>query len=220
MRDLTKPFLYAFLALFLISCGGKNETGGAIPTPITGIGLQNSNILAPYDPSFESAVDTNGRRGQANNFFRINSRDRRFSGFEVSEISAHSGAKSLRIYEPHTKVLLFPVTKESRSRLESPLQIQANAKYRLQVRVRLPRSSTRRRAMRVMATLRYFSALGNSRSVFSEVVTMESQGTDNNNWETFNLEFDTPTDSQNLRLGFSFGRVEELLFDSVSLVRI
>jgi hypothetical protein len=219
MRDLTKPFLYAFLALFLTSCGGKNETGSA-PTPITGIGLQNSNILAPYDPSFESAVDNNGRRGQANNFFRINSRDRRFSGFEVSEISAHSGSKSLRIYEPHTKVLLYPITKDSQSRLESPLQVVSNAKYRLQVRVRLPRSSNRRRAMRVITTLRYYSAIGNSRSVFSEVITMESQGVDNNNWETFNLEFDTPADSQTLRLGFSFGRVEELLFDSVSLVRI
>lgn len=220
MRNFTRPLLYAFLTVILFNCGGKNETGPAAPTPITGVGLQNTNILAPYDPSFESSVNDQGPRGSANNFFRINSRDRRFTGFEITSLHAHSGTKSLRIYEPHTKVLLYPVSKNSQSRMESPLQVVPNAKYRLQVRVRVPRNTTRNRPMRVITTLRYFSQTSNSRSVFSEVVNMEPQGLDNNNWETYNLEFDTPIDAQTLRIAFSFGRVEELLFDSVSLIRI
>lgn len=221
MRVHSKTLILATLLAFLFGCGSKNETGAPPPAPIQGIGFQQTNMLDTFDPSFESATNIDRRGGTNANHFQINSRDRLFRQFEITEIAAHSGQKSLRIYEPHKAVFFYPVLKNSTSRdIQSPLTIVPGAKYRLELKLRLPRSTSRTRAMRVNVTSRYTSESTTLRNIFTELNPMESQGVDNNNWETFTLELDAPLGVSNLRLSFSFGRVEELLVDSFSLIRI
>lgn len=222
MKLTTQILILSLTVLF--SCGGENETGAQNSvTPIQGVGFQNKNFLDGFDPSFESATSDpnliNGRRAirENPNSFRIRSRSRTRFPFEITNIAAHSGSKSLRLFDSSEKTLVFPVGNEDRRQKVSPLSATPGATYRLEVQLRLPQNLNRRASVGVYSSIEFYN---NNRTLEVQELEMLPQSVDSNNWELYSVEFTTPNDSSSMQFKISFGHSREFLLDSFSLKRV
>jgi hypothetical protein len=207
------------------SCGKKNEVGTPLE-PINGIGFQNTNLLASFDPSFENQSNGQTSVGSRPNrpgrpiahvsgerHFRVTGGARRGSiDHEISQVAAKSGSKSLRLYMANDQTLVMPI---STRRKESPLQVVSGARYRYQAFVRFPRSS--RGAPRAGLEVFFkdgFNSSGKTR------LSLNVGNRDSSGWFPLQGEFEVPSLTTNAKLYLQINGSNDLLLDDLSLIRI
>lgn len=214
------------LTLFIaFSCGKKNEIGTP-ETPVTGIGFQNTNLLANFDPSFEnqSNPQTNfgGRTNrparpvrdvQVNRHFRVTGGARRgVIDHEISQVGAKTGNKALRLYMASSQTFIMPISTRQK---ESPLKVLTGARYRFTTFVRFPRNT--RRTPRANLEVSFKNGLTDSGRTR---VSLNSGNRDNNGWYALNGEFEVPSLATNAKLLLQINGSDDLLIDDLSLIRI
>ena len=214
-----------FLTLFILfSCGKKNEVG-APPTPITGIGFQNTNLLGSFDPSFEAQTNISNRSNrpirsgrpigaaQANRHFRVTGGARRGNvDHEITQVAAKSGSKSLRLYLATSQTLIMPISTRQK---ESPLKVTSGARYRYQAFVRLPRNIRNRPSGTLEIAFKDgFNPSGKTR------VTLNVDNGNSNGWYSLVGEFEVPSLATNAKLYLQINGSNDLLVDDLTLIRI
>lgn len=227
MKTLLSPI--ALLALLVaVSCGKKNEVA-APDVPITGVGLQQTNLLSGFDPSFESASTTPRnfnprpigigrtsrpvRSSSVSQFFRVTGgAGRGVLDHEVSQVAARSGSKSLRLYRARSQTLIMPLSSRQKG---SPLKVQRGARYRYQVYVRLPRGNNS--VPRGDLEVKFQEGLSDAGRTRTSLMAISR---DANNWHLLQAEFEVPTRVDSAKLYLQLNSSDDLLIDDVSLIRI
>lgn len=217
-RSFLPLIIIVAINLFLIGCGKDNEVNPP-PTPIVPlkpIALQPTNLLTPFDASFEEAKMIERRTPRLRlldtKYFRVTGSSRRGEGVEISEFAAYDGKKSLRLLEAQNQSLIIPT---SERRKESPLKIQSGGRYRFSANVRFPRGIRVRPSGQVR--MRLMNGTDTTGEVFQ---SLEIGKRDNNNWFLVTAELEIPSMVNSGKLVIQIDGSDDLLIDNLILLKL
>jgi hypothetical protein len=224
MRSTKQILVLLASIILLFSCGKDNKTNSSsTPVPIVGTGSLNpSNILAPFDPSFETVQDNvNSRRLPEINarFFRVKSRrsaraDRRTrSQSQIVNGISFSGDKALQLFNAQNQVLSFPLDTERKGR---PLNLIPGARYRFSAKVRLPRGNQFGQFSAQFTTLLF----SEDRRISNDTSEASYPWPQDGSWIEITQEFETPSLTQKGSFNLSFSGSSDVIVDDLVLIRI